>query len=56
LTLLLVYLFARMETPVYLLDFHVWEPPASWKVSSQKPRELLEGETGAEHWTVGVRF
>ena len=36
LTLLLVYLFARMELPVYLLDFHVWEPPASWKVLGQE--------------------
>lgn len=32
LTLTLVYLFARMEPAVYLLDFATWEPPDDWKV------------------------
>ena len=32
LTLTLVYFFARHEPPVFLLDFHTWEPPDDWKV------------------------
>ena len=36
LTLTLVYLFARVETPCYLVDFVTWEPPADWKVTPSK--------------------
>ena len=41
LTLLLVYLFARLEPPVYLLDFCVWEPPDDWKVTHPQLLEMM---------------
>uniref|UniRef100_A0A7S2WTL4 3-ketoacyl-CoA synthase n=1 Tax=Rhizochromulina marina TaxID=1034831 RepID=A0A7S2WTL4_9STRA len=41
LTLTLVYLFARRERQVYLLDFCTWEPPADWKVSHAQLIEIM---------------
>jgi hypothetical protein len=38
LTLTLVYLFARVESPCYLVDFVTWEPPADWKVKYNKKK------------------
>jgi hypothetical protein len=44
LTLILVYLFTRMETPVYLLDFSVWDPPASWKVNHEQLLKMMKAQ------------
>lgn len=41
LTLLLVYIFARLEPSVYLLDFCVWEPPEEWKVTHAQLLEMM---------------
>eukprot|EP00613_Pedinella_sp_CCMP2098_P026743 CAMPEP_0171702248 /NCGR_PEP_ID=MMETSP0991-20121206/11495_1 /TAXON_ID=483369 /ORGANISM="non described non described, Strain CCMP2098" /LENGTH=539 /DNA_ID=CAMNT_0012291579 /DNA_START=100 /DNA_END=1720 /DNA_ORIENTATION=- len=44
LTLLLMYLFARMELPVYLLDFQVWEPPKSWQVTHEELMTIMKAQ------------
>ena len=44
LTLTLVYLFARVERPCYLLDFACWEPPASWKLTHAQLMECMRAQ------------
>lgn len=37
-----IYYLARMDNPVYLLDFATFEPPSSWKVSHDQIVEMMK--------------
>jgi len=41
LTLCVAYLWSRSHHPVYLVDFSVFEPPASWKVTHKELMDVM---------------
>mmetsp|Transcript_19753 Transcript_19753/g.39497 ORF Transcript_19753/g.39497 Transcript_19753/m.39497 type:complete len:532 (-) Transcript_19753:132-1727(-) len=41
---LVVWYFARMDNPVYLLDFATFEPPSSWKVSHEQILQMMKNQ------------
>ncbi len=38
---IVIYYLARMDNPVYLIDFATFEPPSSWKVSHEQIVEMM---------------
>jgi 3-ketoacyl-CoA synthase len=44
LTLTLVYLFARVEPPCYLVEFVTWEPPPEWKVNHAQLLKIMRAQ------------
>lgn len=53
LTLVLVYVFARMEAPVYLLDFTTFQPPDSWKVTHAQLIEMMRRQQCFSEESIG---